>query len=353
MIVLVLFFIVIMWHNVTHNIKVYGKESVFKVEFVSNGGKGTMKMQTIVLDKKTTLKKCTFYRKGYIFTGWATSKNGKVKYKNQAKIKNLTSSGKKIKLYARWKKDGVRRALILGHTTKSVIQKDTLMAIGKMMTHSIFYGKGMEKIEFYPDHTREEIVEQLKKTFENTKSNDISYIYIVCHSNRYGELYIGIDETYITPTELRKICDENIKGTVVVMIESCFSGTIIGQSKSKLEEDDVDYSEQILNQFIKTSSIDKTLTTSKYKVICSSRKEETSVGGKISLATKYWSFGGGWDQSKNKKCKLKADINKDNKVTLNELYQYSYNKVKKERPNQHICVYPKNSKFIVYGRFKY
>lgn len=354
MIVVSILFIVIIQQNVKSNMKVYAKESAYTVEFVANGGKGTMKLQKIVFDRKSTLKKCTFYRKGYIFVGWSVSKNGKIKYKNKAKVKNLTLSGKKIKLYARWKKDGVRRALILGHTTKSAIQIDTLLAIGRMMTHSLFYGKTMKQVEFYPNHTGFEINERFKNTFKDTKQNDISYIYIVCHSNRYGEMYIGTDGGYCTPAELRKLCDDNIKGTVVVMIESCFAGSVIGQSIPQKENDAMDCSEQILNEFIKTSSDNNaTLTTSKYKVICSSRKDETSMGGSISLATKYWSLGGGWNQDRNKKCKLNADANKDNQVTLKELYNYSYKKVKKENPNQHICVYPENSGFVIFGRFKY
>lgn len=47
-----------------------------------------------------------FKRKGYTFKGWNTKKNGKGKtYKNKAAIKNLTTkAGRKITLYAQWKK---------------------------------------------------------------------------------------------------------------------------------------------------------------------------------------------------------------------------------------------------------
>lgn len=36
-----------------------------------------------------------------------------------------------------------------------------------------------------------------------------------------------------------------------------------------------------------------------------------------------------------------------------ELYRYSYKKVKAEKSTQHVCVYPKNNPFIVFGRFNY
>ncbi len=52
------------------------------------------------------LAKNRFTRKKYVFAGWAKSAEraaaGEVDYKNKAIVKNLTTKGKTIRLYAVW-----------------------------------------------------------------------------------------------------------------------------------------------------------------------------------------------------------------------------------------------------------
>ena len=80
----------------------------YKVKFVANGGKGKMAVQKMTYGKAKKLSANKFKREGYVFKGWATSKSnarkGKVKYKNKKSVKNLTATGKTVKLYAVWKK---------------------------------------------------------------------------------------------------------------------------------------------------------------------------------------------------------------------------------------------------------
>lgn len=92
-------------------VKLYAqwKANTYTVKFNAGGGKGKMSNVTVSYGKKKALPKNQFTKKGYKFAGWATSKkdakNGKVKYKNKAKIKNLTTKNKKkVTLYAVWKK---------------------------------------------------------------------------------------------------------------------------------------------------------------------------------------------------------------------------------------------------------
>ena len=88
------------------NITVYAKWLPgYTVSFDANGGKGTMPGQTIKCGAETKLSSNKFTRKDYHFLGWATTKDGKVKYKNAQRITDITSKGKTIKLYAVWEKD--------------------------------------------------------------------------------------------------------------------------------------------------------------------------------------------------------------------------------------------------------
>lgn len=80
----------------------------YKIVFKGNGSKkgkmATLKKRKYGVTYKLPANK--FKRKGYKFKGWSTKANGKgKKYKNKQKVKNLTSkAGKKIVLYAIWKK---------------------------------------------------------------------------------------------------------------------------------------------------------------------------------------------------------------------------------------------------------
>lgn len=92
-------------------VKLYAqwKANKYTIKFNKNGGKGSMKNTTVSYGQKKSLPKNSFKKKGYKFAGWATSKidakNGIVKYKNKAKIKNLTAKNNgKVTMYAVWEK---------------------------------------------------------------------------------------------------------------------------------------------------------------------------------------------------------------------------------------------------------
>ena len=82
----------------------------YKVKFCHtySNEKGKMKVQTMTYDRTKRLLKNKFKRSGYMFKGWAKSKakakKGKAAYKDKRKVKNLTKTGKTVKLYAVWKK---------------------------------------------------------------------------------------------------------------------------------------------------------------------------------------------------------------------------------------------------------
>lgn len=76
----------------------------YKIAFHANGGRGTMSEMPIVYGGLVTLRKCEFYRWGYLFEGWAKTENGPVVYRDNEKVDDLTTEdGKTIDLYARWK----------------------------------------------------------------------------------------------------------------------------------------------------------------------------------------------------------------------------------------------------------
>lgn len=87
----------------------------YVLHYVANAADaaGTMEDQTFPHGQAYPLKECAFSREGYRFVGWATEKEGKVKYEDQKSIKldeefqNLTNDNEKVYLYAVWQEQRV------------------------------------------------------------------------------------------------------------------------------------------------------------------------------------------------------------------------------------------------------
>ena len=78
----------------------------YTVRFNNNGGSGTMSDQTFTVGVSQALKANTFTKSGYTFRGWNTQSNGYgTSYTNRQTVKDLTSAGNTITLYAQWTKD--------------------------------------------------------------------------------------------------------------------------------------------------------------------------------------------------------------------------------------------------------
>ena len=74
----------------------------YTVTFNPNGGTGRMAGQTVDYDKDLILTKNSFTRTGYSFAGWSSSASGRVEYTDGAKVRNLSSTGGSIELFAVW-----------------------------------------------------------------------------------------------------------------------------------------------------------------------------------------------------------------------------------------------------------
>lgn len=87
-------------------VKLYAvwERKTYTVKFNANGGTGKMSKLTINCGDTVELTANAFVREGYKFSGWATTKDGKVAYKNGVQVTDIAKSGKTVTLYAVWKK---------------------------------------------------------------------------------------------------------------------------------------------------------------------------------------------------------------------------------------------------------
>ena len=218
-----------------------------------------------------------------------------------------------------------RRALVLGETSTRAVPIEDVNTMEK-----VFSNQNFSKVVRFPDKTKSEIIAKMQELFKSSSESDVNYLYLTCHGGRDGRIYLGSDGQTFSGWELASILKQ-YKGKFVVMLDCCYSGTIINVGKpnkkvaSKSEER---FDEQAFLAGFSTGDVaskNGEMLDSKFLVLCASWKDEESYSlvGVGSLATRYWAMGTGWDSLQNRMISPMADTNTNGKITLEELYQYS------------------------------
>lgn len=249
-----------------------------------------------------------------------------------------------------------RRALVLGETSTRAVPIEDVNAMEK-----VFSNQNFSEVVRFPDKTKAEIIAKMQELFKSSSESDVNYLYLTCHGGRDGRIYLGSDGLTFSGWELASILKQ-YKGKFVVMVDCCYSGKIIDVGKpdkklaSKSEER---FDEQAFLAGFSTGDLaskNGKMLDSKFLVLCASWKGEKSYSlvGIGSLATRYWAMGTGWDSLQNRMISPMADTNTNGKITLEELYQYSYPLVleaaSSSNKEQHVSVYPENSQFVLFQK---
>ena len=249
-----------------------------------------------------------------------------------------------------------RRALVLGETSTRAVPIEDVNAMEKAFSNQNF-----SEVVRFPDKTKAEIIAKMEELFKSSSESDVNYLYFTCHGGKDGTIAIGSDKTSFSGWELASILKQ-YRGKFVVMLDCCYSGTIIDVGKSDekaVSNSEERFDEQAFLAGFSTGDLaskNGEMLDSKFLVLCASWKGEKSYSavGVGSLATRYWAMGTGWDSLQNRMISPMADTNTNGKITLEELYQYSYPLVledaSKIHEEQHVSVYPKNSQFVLFQK---
>ena len=249
-----------------------------------------------------------------------------------------------------------RRALVLGETSTRAVPIEDVNAMEK-----VFSNQNFSKVVRFPDKTKSEIIAKMQELFKSSSESDVNYLYLTCHGGEDGTIAIGSDKTSFSGWELASILKQ-YKGKFVVMLDCCYSGKIIDVGKSDekaVSNSEERFDEQAFLAGFSTgdpASKNGEMLDSKFLVLCASWKGEKSYSavGVGSLATRYWAMGTGWDPLQNRIISPMADTNTNGKITLEELYQYSYPLVleaaSSSNKEQHVSVYPENSQFVLFQK---
>lgn len=141
--------------------------SKYTITFDGNGStSGSMKkISNCKYGTTYTLTKNSFKKKGYTFTGWNTKKDGSgTSYKNKAKIKNLSEKlGKKVTLYAQWKKTKYTITYKLNKGTNHKSNPSSYYITTKTITLKKPTRKGYTFVGWYSDKKCTKKVTMIKK----------------------------------------------------------------------------------------------------------------------------------------------------------------------------------------------
>ena len=249
-----------------------------------------------------------------------------------------------------------RRALVLGETSTRAVPIEDVNAMEKAFSNQNF-----SEVVRFPDKTKAEIIAKMEELFKSSSESDVNYLYFTCHGGKDGTIAIGSDKTSFSGWELASILKQ-YRGKFVVMLDCCYSGTIIDVGKSDekaVSNSEERFDEQAFLAGFSTGNLaskNGEMLDSKFLVLCASWKGEKSYSavGVGSLATRYWAMGTGWDSLQNRMISPMADTNTNGKITLEELYQYSYPLVleaaSRSNKEQHVSVYPENSQFVLFQK---
>ncbi|KEQ36753.1 teichoic acid phosphorylcholine esterase/choline binding protein E [Streptococcus mitis] len=249
-----------------------------------------------------------------------------------------------------------RRALVLGETSTRAVPIEDVNAMEKAFSNQNF-----SEVVRFPDKTKAEIIAKMEELFKSSSESDVNYLYFTCHGGKDGTIAIGSDKTSFSGWELASILKQ-YKGKFVIMLDCCYSGTIIDVGKSDekaVSNSEERFDEQAFLAGFSTGNLaskNGEMLDSKFLVLCASWKGEKSYSavGVGSLATRYWAMGTGWDSLQNRMISPMADTNTNGKITLEELYQYSYPLVleaaSRSNKEQHVSVYPENSQFVLFQK---
>ena len=249
-----------------------------------------------------------------------------------------------------------RRALVLGETSTRAVPIEDVNTMEK-----VFSNQNFSKVVRFPDKTKSEIIAKMQELFKSSSESDVNYLYLTCHGGEDGTIAIGSDKTSFSGWELASILKQ-YKGKFVVMLDCCYSGTIIDvdkPNKKVASKSEKRFDDQAFLAGFSTGDIaskNGEMLDSKFLVLCAScmGEESYSAVGVGSLATRYWAMGTGWDPLQNRMISPMADTNTNGKITLEELYQYSYPLVleaaSSSNKEQHVSVYPENSQFVLFQK---
>ena len=197
----------------------------------------------------------------------------------------------------------------------------------RSMLGELSFGGARFEIETRLDVSRDGALRAIAEAFEGTAAQDVSLFYITCHG-RYADgmtCFQMYDGSVLTAQELRQALGE-VPGQIVLLVDCCGSGGAIARAGTPA--DILRGVKEAFGGFLGAPLF----TGSRFRVLASASVEQDSYrvgfsgeGGEPSMATAFARAlceGGGWSIDRGGRCAMRADVDYDGAVSLDELYRY-------------------------------
>jgi hypothetical protein len=204
--------------------------------------------------------------------------------------------------------------------------------------------KGFDSVTYLYNEkaTKTNILNHINTELSNAEEDDVSYFFFGGHGGfKNGESYLWPYDSLpsnmnsvITASELKNIFD-SIKGTKILVFDSCYCGGFIGKGNNL-------FLENLICIFDGIKENKATIVGNNYKVLASCSSSEIcqtySYNNLISGVFTYAFIEGASNG-------FPADSNRDSIITLQEMYSYIKDRVASLGYSQEIQVYPENDIF--------
>lgn len=225
------------------------------------------------------------------------------------------------------------RALLVGEqnyaSTVAAVRTGSINSVSglRSMLSGLSFGGARFETTTLLDASRDGVLAGIRDAFAGASEGDVSLFYITCHgAYAQGMTYFRLyDGSVLTAAELAGAFAE-VPGEVLLVIDCCGSGGVIGRASDT--GDILRGVDAVFGGLVGPAAVDG----SRFRVLASAALEQDSHrisfsggAGESGMATVFARAlceAGGWDLERSAKSAMRADVDYDGAVTLNELYAY-------------------------------
>ena len=209
------------------------------------------------------------------------------------------------------------------------------------------------------DAPRDDVVAAIRSAFADAAETDLSLVYITCHGfYRAGmTFFVMSDGSVLSASDLEREL-RAIPGEIVLLIDCCGSGGLIGEAGSS--DDLLDGITSVFQGTVGPASV----RGSKYRVVASALLDQDSYrisfsdDGDEGMATVFARAlcdAAGWSIDRGVQSAMNADANYDGQITLDELGAYMERRVSwylnlAGSYAQNVRVYPEGDDSVLFAR---
>lgn len=225
------------------------------------------------------------------------------------------------------------RALLVGEqnyaSTVAAVRTGSVNSVSglRSMLEGLSFDGARFRVRTLLDASRDGVLAGIAEAFDGAAEGDVSLFYITCHGDYANGMTVFrlYDGSVLTAAELAQAL-RAVPGDVFVVIDCCGSGGVLARASGT--EDILKGVDAVFGGVVGPAA----MGGSRFRVLASAALEQDShrisfgeSAGESGMATVFARAlceAGGWDLARSARSAMRADVDYDGAVTLNELYEY-------------------------------